>query len=82
MLIFGDAAAVRHGGAARGADFLDDLQRGVRMAGAVTGAAEVVDDDFRAAPGEFERIGAAQAAAGAGDNGNAAVKFDRHADLP
>jgi hypothetical protein len=29
------------------------------MAGAIARAAEVVDDDLRAAPGEFERIGAA-----------------------
>src|SRR3546814_18491334 len=78
LLIFGDAAAVGHGGAAGGADFLDDLQSGVRMAGAVARSAEVVDDHFRAAPCEFEGIGTAEAAAGAGDNVHAAA--DRKSD--
>src|SRR3546814_13846939 len=57
MLIFSDAAAVRHGGAARRADFLDDLQRRIRMAGAVARAAQVVHNDLPPAPRPFEQSG-------------------------
>src|SRR3546814_3006117 len=74
----GDAAAVRHRLAARGLDFLDDLERGVRMAGAAARAAEIVDDDLRAAPREFERIGADQAAASTGDDGDAIIETEGH----
>src|SRR3546814_19253297 len=82
MLIFSDAAAVRHGGAARRADFLDDLQSRIRMAGAVARAAQVVHNDLRPAPRQFESIGAAQSAAGAGPDDPAAVKIDRPDELP
>jgi hypothetical protein len=52
------------------------------MTGAVTRAAEIVDDDLGAAPREFKGIGAAEAATSAGYDCNAAVKFDRHDGLP
>ena len=60
----------------------DLLHHGFRRrrvaAGAVDRAAEIVDDDLRAAPGEFERMGAAQSAAGAGDDDNLAVEANGH----
>ena len=51
------------GGATRRLDFLDDLERGIAVAGAVARAAEIVDHDLRTAPRELEGIGPAQAAA-------------------
>ena len=44
------------------------------VAFAVAAAAEVVDDDLGAARGEEQGVGAAEAAAGAGDDGDAAIK--------
>jgi hypothetical protein len=37
--------------------------------------AVVVDDDGRAEPGEFERLGAAQAPARAGDDGRQSIQW-------
>ena len=45
-------------------------------AGAVDRAAEVVHDDQRAAPGQLERVGAAEAAARAGDDRDLAVESE------
>ena len=45
------------------------------MAGAVARAAEIVDHHLGAAPRELERISAAEAAAGAGDDRDAALKL-------
>ena len=65
----GDVLAVGDGLAARGLDLGDDLLRR-RQVGALAGerAAEVVDDDLRAGRGERERVRAADAAPGAGDD--------------
>ena len=51
-----------------------------RAAGAVHRTAEVVDDHLGAAPGELEGVGAAQAAAGAGDERDATVEVDLHSE--
>ena len=48
------------------------------MAGAVAAAAEIVDHDFRAAPGELERISTAEPAAGAGDDGDPVLEIYAH----
>ena len=77
LIIFGDVAAVRHRLAASRADFLDHGERRVGMARAVTGAAEIVDDDLGATLGEFEGVMATEAAAGSGDDGNAIIEADR-----
>ena len=68
LIKIGDAGPVRQRGAARAADFRDDRGGGVAMAGAVARAAEIVDHHLGAAAGELERISAAEAAAGAGDD--------------
>ena len=47
-------------------------------AGAVDRAAQIVDHDLGAALGEFQRVGAAQPAACAGDDGDLAVEVDGH----
>jgi len=60
---FSDRATVRHGFAASGLDFFNNLECGIGMAGAVAAAAQIVDDNLGAACSEFERIGAAKAAA-------------------
>src|SRR3546814_31030 len=52
------------------------------MARAVACAAQIVDDDLRAAPRQFERIGAAEPAAGSGHDCNTTVEIDRHDILP
>ena len=72
----GDGVVVGHGLAAGRLDLVDDLSARPRRrtAGAVDRAAEVVDDDQRAALGEQERVGAAEAAAGAGDDRDLAVE--------
>src|SRR5204863_2631632 len=64
-LAAGDVRHVHHAGdcaSASGGDFGDDLLRGVGV--------HVVDDDGCAFAGEQAGIGTAQAAAGAGDDGN------------
>src|SRR5439155_6659457 len=64
-------------------DLVDDLLRsGVAAALAVDGPAEVVDDDLGATARQVEGVGAAQAAAGAGDDRDPAVEGDlSHAQL-
>ena len=71
LLGVGDVGAVGERVAARRLDLLDDLQR--RLGGRAA-RAEIVDDDLRAARGEAERMAAPEPAAGAGDDGDAAVK--------
>jgi RimJ/RimL family protein N-acetyltransferase len=63
--------------AALGRDLVDDLLRGgVVAALALDAATEVVDDDEGTAGRELEGVGAAEAAAGAGDDGHTAVEAD------
>ena len=70
-----DRVVVGDGLAARGLDLLDDLVgRGGRLAAARVAAAEVVDDDLRAARREEQRVRAAEAVAGARDDGDASSK--------
>ncbi len=66
---------VRQGKPTRGRDLRGDALggRGIR-AFAADRAAEVVDHYCRAARGEQERIGAPDPAAGAGDDGDAALE--------
>ena len=78
----GDAGAAGDRRAAGGADLLDHARGGVALPGAVARAAEIVDHDPGAAPSELERISPAEAAAGAGDDGDAAFEADRHAACP
>src|SRR3569833_480178 len=52
------------------------------MAGAVARTAEIIDDDLRAASRQFERISAAEAAARAGDDGDAVLEADGHHGAP
>ena len=82
LLVFSDRAAVRHRFAAGFLDFLDDLQRHVRMAGAVARTTEIVDHDLGAAAGEFECIFATQSAACAGDDGYLVLEVDAHGAAP
>ncbi len=71
-----DGVVVGDGLAAGGLDLLDDLVGGGRRALPVAGAAaaEVVDDDLGAARGEQQRVRAAEAVAGAGDDGDSSVE--------
>ncbi len=66
LLVVGDVAEVGDGAAARRADLVGDLLgrgRG-RLAGAVAARLPVVvDDDGRAEPGQFQRLGPPEAAA-------------------
>ena len=82
LIELGDAATVRHGFATGLFDLLDDLQRHIRMAGAITRTAEVVDHDPCAAAGEFERIFATQAATCTGDDGYLVLEIDAHGAAP
>ena len=79
----GHRVVVRHGVAAGGLDLVDDLLRGCVVAAlAVDRAAEVVDDDLRAAARHLEGVGPAQPAAGAGHDRDPAIEGDlRHAAL-
>ena len=71
----GDAVVVGDGLAAGRLDLVDDLLGGrLGAAGAVGGAAEVVDDDERAPLGEVEGVRPAEAAAGARDDRHLAVE--------
>ena len=73
----GDGVGVGDGLAAGGLDLVDDrLRRAVLAAGAVDGAAEVVDHDQRAARGQQQGVLAAQPAAGAGDDRYLAVESE------
>ena len=62
-------------------DFFYHLQGRVRMARAVARAAQVVDHDFRPAPRQLDRIGPAEAAAGAGDNGDFVLERNGHGEI-
>ena len=79
LLIVRDIGAVGHRLAAGFADFLDyRFSRGQRSAGAVTGTAEIVDDDLGTAARQPQRVCAPKTIARAGDDGDAAVKPDCH----
>ena len=70
-----DRVVVGDGLAARLLDLVDDLVgRGRALACPVVLAAEVVDDDLRAARREEQRVGATEAVAGAGDDGDASIE--------
>ena len=58
LLEIPDVRRVGHGGSARGADLLDDREGALRRRAV---AAEIVDDDLRAARGEPQRVTAAEA---------------------
>ena len=61
------------------ADQVDDFAGGAtRRAGAVELGADVVDDDAGALAGEFQRVLAAEAAAGAGYDDYAAITDSCH----
>ena len=79
VFVAANIAGVGDGVAAGGLDFVDDFLRG-RGIGAFAGnaAAEVVDDDFGAVPGDIEGVSAAEAAAGASDEGHLAFKGNCH----
>jgi hypothetical protein len=79
LLVFGHRPAVGDGFAAAGKNFLDDLLRRVRSPGAVARSTQIVDHDFGAAPSQFERIGAAQPTAGAGNDSDPVLERNRHA---
>ena len=80
--IVGDRGAVGDGFAAGLGDLRHDrLGRRRRSARAVERAAQIVDHDLRAAPRELERVAAAQAAAGAGDDDDLAVEANVRAHL-
>jgi hypothetical protein len=78
--VVGDRRAVGDRLAAQRLDLLDHAVRSLRAAArTVDGAAQVVDHDLRAAPGELEGVLATEAAACAGDDGHFAVEADvRH----
>ena len=74
----GDVVVVGDGLAARALISSTTLSAGEAraLAGAVPGAAEVVDDDLGAALGQLQGVDAPQTAAGAGDDRHPAVKAD------
>ena len=82
LIIFGDRRAIGHRGAAGGFDFLDHFQGRIRMAGSVARRAQIVDHHPGPAPGQFQRIFAAQPAPGTGHDGDAARKRNRHGNSP
>ncbi len=68
----GDVGAVGHRTATGGLDLGDDgVGRGLAVSLAGERDAEVVDDDRGALGGELERVGATDAAAGSGHDGDA-----------
>ena len=80
----GHAFDVGHRLAAEGDDLVDDLLRG---AGGTTRpvdqAAEVVDHEASTSSGEFERMAAAEAVAGTGDDGDFVVEAEvAHCAIP
>ena len=75
LLEIGDVGGVGDRGPARCANLLHDLQR---IVGRRAVSAEVVDDDLRAARRKPERMGSSEPGARAGDDGDPAVKLDRH----
>ena len=75
----GDVVVVRDGVAAHLLDLGDDLVGGALLAaGAGGGATEVVDDDASALGREAKRLAAANAASGAGDDGDFAFEPVTH----
>ena len=79
LLEIGNIGAIGHRHATGFANFLDDVfRRGQRTAAAVAGAAEIVDDDLRAAAGQPQRMRAPKTIARAGDDSDASVKPDCH----
>ena len=79
LLEIRDVGAIGHRDAAGLADFLDHgFRRGQRTAGAVAGAAEIVDHDLGAAAGQPQRMRPSKTIARAGDDGDASVKPDCH----
>jgi hypothetical protein len=79
LLVVRDIRAVGHRGAAGLADFLDHgFRRGQRPAGAVAGAAEIIDHDLGAAARQSQRMRPSEAIARAGHDGDASVKPDCH----
>src|SRR6185436_13591121 len=78
--LVGDAAVVGDRMTAIDPDLLDDRPRcGPGAANTIARATGVIDKDAGAAPGQFERIGAAQAPTGARDDGDALVEGQGHA---
>ena len=71
----GDIGAIGDGDAAGRLDFARHLERGLRR---LAVAAEIVDDDLGAARGQAQSVTAAEAAAGAGDDGDPSVEPYRH----
>jgi hypothetical protein len=70
-----DRVVVGHGLAAGGLDLLDHrVGRGRRLAAARVAAAQIVHDDLGAAGREQQGMGAAEAVAGAGDDGDPVVE--------
>ncbi len=78
LVKLGDIATVRHRVATHGLDLFDNLERRIRMAGAIARAAEIVDHHLCAAAREFQRIFAAKPAARTCDDSNFACKTDGH----
>ncbi len=79
LLEIRDVGAVGHRRAAGFSDFLDHgFGRGQRSAGAVAGAAEIIDHDLGAAARQPQRMRASKTIARAGDDGDASVKPDCH----
>ena len=78
----GHGVGVAHRFATRVVDLGDDpFGRGRGAAGAVDRAAEVVDDDQRAATRQLERVAPAETTAGAGDDRDLSVEGERfHGD--
>src|SRR2546430_16165751 len=71
----GHVVGVGDGLATGGLDLVNDLLGGgAVVSGAVHRAAQIVDDDLCALLGEEQRVLAADAAPGAGDDGNASVQ--------
>ena len=76
----GDVGAVRDSLAAERLDYVDDLLgRAESTHPRPHRRAEVVDDDLGALAGELERVLAAEAAAGSGDDGDASFTDESRA---
>ncbi|MOA07808.1 hypothetical protein D3C78_1275310 [compost metagenome] len=79
LLVVGHVGTVGDGRATGLADFFDHSQGGVgRAAGAVAATAEVVDHHLGATGGQVQGVNAAQAVAGAGDDGNTVIEANGH----
>ena len=73
LLEIGDVSGVGHRDPAAGANLLHDPQRILRWGAA---SAEIIDDDFRAARRQSQRVGASEAGACAGDDRDPAMKLN------